>query len=440
MDTACNVIDSALPDIVAFPVRDLVRFYDELHNYWSQADSDLYPTCITFPVNANQTSFIVKVLNNYTDVKFAMKSGGHNTNQGWSSVSGGILIAFSSNAATNLSSDGLTADIGPGARWEDVMSALDPYNKAVVGGRIGDVGVGGYILGGGLSFLSAEYGMACDTVVNFEVVLADATIVNANATSHSDLYFALKGGGNQFGMVTKITMKAIHMDYIWGGVRTYLGSDTVASTFINATHSFVTNYTDKKASVIVTTERTDLINLWVVFYFYNGPEPPNGTFAEFETMTPLTDSVKTQRFVDLLVSNNDFNLEGLRYLIRGTTLPNLPRDQGKALYTYQYTSWADQAVSETLLNADFIYNSYGRRTYAGVAPTHYGGVTADSEDVEGDSGLTYQDWNPIFMNDAMYDQTPLQTYPLDEYEKLVSAKTKYDPNGFFTNRTGGFKF
>ncbi|KAL9106842.1 MAG: hypothetical protein Q9227_008175 [Pyrenula ochraceoflavens] len=212
---ACGDIDAALPGAVAYPLRDLARFQEELHHYWSQADADLIPACITFPTNAADVSKIVGILNKYTDVKFAIKSGGHNTNQGWSSVDGGVLIAFSGNAATHLSADGLTADIGPGARWGTVMDALSPAGKAVVGGRIGkhltetfysrrltepgDVGVGGYLLGGGLSFLSAQYGFACDNVVNFEVVLADATIVNANETSHTDLFFALKGGGNQFG-------------------------------------------------------------------------------------------------------------------------------------------------------------------------------------------------------------------------------------------------
>lgn len=61
------------------------------------------------------------------------------------------------------------------------------------------MGVGGLTLGGGLSFLSAEYGLVCDNVINYEVVLANASIVNANSSSNADLYWALKGGGNQFG-------------------------------------------------------------------------------------------------------------------------------------------------------------------------------------------------------------------------------------------------
>lgn len=134
---ACNTIDILLPGVVAFPIRDLIRFEAELEAYWSGADSDLVPACITFPLNATQTSTIVKVLNNYTDVAFATKSGGHNTNPGWSSVEGGVLIAMSSNAATTISSDYTTADIGPGARWYEVMDSLLPYGKCVPGGRIG---------------------------------------------------------------------------------------------------------------------------------------------------------------------------------------------------------------------------------------------------------------------------------------------------------------
>ena len=66
------------------------------------------------------------------------------------------------------------------------------------------MGVGGLLLGGGLSFLSAQYGLAADNVVNYEVVLASGSIVNANATSYTDLFWALKGGGNQFGEHTRL--------------------------------------------------------------------------------------------------------------------------------------------------------------------------------------------------------------------------------------------
>jgi FAD/FMN-containing dehydrogenase len=87
-----------------------------------------------------------------------LKSGGHNWNRGFSSTDGGVLISFRPNLqSVQLAHDGLTAKVGPGSRWMEVMQVLDRSNKCVVGGRVGDVGVGGYILQGGISYLTAQH-------------------------------------------------------------------------------------------------------------------------------------------------------------------------------------------------------------------------------------------------------------------------------------------
>jgi FAD/FMN-containing dehydrogenase len=95
-----------------------------------------------------------------------------------------------------------------------VHKAFEGTNVTVVGGRIGEVGVGGYVVGGGLSFLSTQYGWAANNIVSFEVVLANATIVTASNTSHPDLYRGLKGGGNNYGIVTAYNMIAHPMGQV----------------------------------------------------------------------------------------------------------------------------------------------------------------------------------------------------------------------------------
>lgn len=85
--------------------------YDEAKgHYWNAASEDDIPACVSFPTNAEQVSEIVQVLQEYTDVEFAMKSGGHNPNRGFSSVDGGVLISFSKLASTTYNSDSQTAD------------------------------------------------------------------------------------------------------------------------------------------------------------------------------------------------------------------------------------------------------------------------------------------------------------------------------------------
>lgn len=206
--------------------------------------------------------------------------------------------------------------------------------------------------------MSAEYGLVCDNVVNYEVVLANATIVNANASSNTDLYWALKGGGNQFGgsweanlghllttvqgIVTKFTMKTHAIGQVWGGIRSYAATE--AEALLNATENFNENYgSHPEAAVIVTGEITieSLLEIFVVFFFYDGATPPAGVFDEFNAIPTLTDGVKVQSYYDLVShycnqtgwkscsprlqinSDDSTNLYGLRYLIRVRILSHL---------------------------------------------------------------------------------------------------------------------
>lgn len=102
------------------------------------------------------------------------------------------------------------ASLQPGAHWRDIYTnLLDKHNVTVTGGRDGDVGVGGFLLGGGIAYYTGTNGFGCDTVVNFEVVLANGTIVQANVHENADLFKVLKGGGPNFGIVTRFDVEAM---------------------------------------------------------------------------------------------------------------------------------------------------------------------------------------------------------------------------------------
>lgn len=132
-----------------------------------------------------------------------------------------------------------TVDLGPGNRWGHVYRTLQESGITVAGGRVADVGVSGLILGGGLSYLTARRGFACDNVVAFEVVLADGSIITADRENHVDLFRALKGGSNNFGIVTNFTMTTIQIQDIWGGVTMF--SKDHAPAAIEALYDFTSN-------------------------------------------------------------------------------------------------------------------------------------------------------------------------------------------------------
>lgn len=98
--------------------------------------------------------------------------------------------------------------VGAGAKLGDVYRALDPYNMSAIIGRYDKVGLG-LAVAAGFSFFSNRDGFAVDNVVNYEVVLGNGTIVNANATNHVDLFWALKGGNNNLGVVTHYSLRTV---------------------------------------------------------------------------------------------------------------------------------------------------------------------------------------------------------------------------------------
>ena len=145
--------------------------------------------------------------------------------------------------------------IEPGTHWQFVYDSLAPYGLVVAGGRAGTVGVGGFISGGGNSFHSASHGMACDTVANWELVLADGTVTNANATHNADLFQAMKGGSGNFGLITRFDMYPIKFEdpllpVIWGGNLFYdlsVGPDVI-DAFVDFTDNV---YKDENSSSII---------------------------------------------------------------------------------------------------------------------------------------------------------------------------------------------
>lgn len=127
------------------------------------------------------------------------------------------------------------ASIGAGACWVDVYKKLNTFGVTVAGGRTATVGVAGFLTSGGNNFYSNAVGLGCDNVINFEVVLANGDIVNANADTHTDLCRALRGGSLNFGIVTRFDMQTIGSTKLWGGQVTFP---------VSATEQLITAYID----------------------------------------------------------------------------------------------------------------------------------------------------------------------------------------------------
>ncbi|PVI05735.1 FAD-binding domain-containing protein [Periconia macrospinosa] len=187
---------------------------DLADNNWSMT-CWLSPKCIFQPESAMEVSKAM-LITSFLGSQFAVRSGGHNPNVGFSNVgSEGVLFDLSKLNDVSLTSDGNHVSIGPGNRWGRVYQILASSGKMVIGGRANDIGVGGLLLGGGLSYWSSIHGMAFNKIVNYEVVLGDSSIVNANQTHNRDLWWALRGGGANYGIVTRFDVETVENSSIW---------------------------------------------------------------------------------------------------------------------------------------------------------------------------------------------------------------------------------
>ena len=140
------------------------------------------------------------------DVEIAVRSGGHNA-AGLGVADGALVIDLSQLRSTTVDPDNHTVRVDAGATWGDVDHATVAFGMATPSGFIASTGVAGLTLGGGIGYLSRRFGLTIDNLLSADVVLADGTFVTVTERSHSDLFWALRGGGGNFGIVTSFTFR-----------------------------------------------------------------------------------------------------------------------------------------------------------------------------------------------------------------------------------------
>jgi FAD/FMN-containing dehydrogenase len=136
----------------------------------------------------------------------AIRCGGHN-GPGLGSVDDGLVIDLSGMKGVRVDPEARTAEVAGGSLFGDIDHATHAFGLATPGGIISTTGGGGLILGGGIGHLSRKYGLSIDNVLGADVVLADGSLVRADENDNEDLYWAIRGGGGNFGVVTSLTMQ-----------------------------------------------------------------------------------------------------------------------------------------------------------------------------------------------------------------------------------------
>jgi FAD binding domain/Berberine and berberine like len=430
--------------------------YDAARKIWNGA-VDRHPACIARCIGVADVVAAVRFAREH-DLEIAVRGGGHNV-AGTAVCDNGVVIDLSAMRAVWVDPAGRTAWVQGGALWGDVDCETQAHGLATTGGIIGHTGVAGLTLGGGIGFLMRKHGLAVDNLLAAEVVTAESSVLQASADEYPDLFWALRGGGGNFGVVTSFRF-ALHPvgPTVMAGPVFWAADDT--ADVLRFYRDFAAEAPDELGSVVrlgtvpplpVIPEHLHWRPAVSVACCYAGAledgERPVRALRRFGT--PLVDLLSPTPYAVFQGGLDDTVPHGWHYYWKATSLPELSDDVITVIADHAFdagsplsyaamfhlggsvarvphdgTAYAGRDVAHHIvIDAVWLPDESGERAAAeagwarrfleALQPHRAGGVYVNFLDADDDSGR---------VREAYGDQV---------YRRLAEVKARYDPDNVF---------
>ena len=382
----------------------------------------------------------------------AIRGGGH-SGAGFGTCEGGQVIDLSRLKGVRVNPTAKTVRVDGGCLWGDVDHATHAFGMATTSGFISTTGVGGLTLGGGIGYLTRKYGLSIDNLLSVDMVLADGSFLTASADENPDLFWAVRGGGGNFGVVTSFEFRLHPVSTVCFGPTFWALEE--AGTILRAWRDFIQQAPEEVggffAFLIVPPapmfpQHLHLKTVCGIVWCYNGsPEKFEEVLKPVRSLgNPLFDHVGPVPFPAAQSAFDALFTPGLQWYWRADNFTELS-DEAVARHAER------GSTLPTMLSTMHLYPLNGAAQRVGKNDTAFSyrdalfsevivGVDPDPANNAKISSWCKEYWEALhpyssggaYVNFMMEEgQGRIQATYRDNYERLVSIKRKYDPDNFF---------
>jgi FAD/FMN-containing dehydrogenase len=378
------------------------------------------------------------------DLLVSVRGGGHGM-PGFAVCEGGLMLDLSGMKSVHVDPHHRTVRAEAGVTWGEFDHETQAFGLATTGGVVGSTGIAGLTLGGGHGFLMRRYGLACDNLLSVDVVTADGRWLCASATEHAELFWGLRGGGGNFGVVTSFDYRLHPLETMLAGMVIYPMAQ--AKAFLKRYREVTSTAPDELGSLVALGTLPDGTQAAVLLVGYSGPiadgEKLLRPLREFGP--PLADQVSPSPYMALQGISEHFNPRGYRNYLKTNYLRELSDDAIDILveryasvpapFSHIVVEHMGGAVSRMDRQAT-AYN-YRDAQYNFLIVGMWADPAQDARAIPWVRSL-WQALQPfssgnIYVNyesDVGVDRVQA-AYGAAKYDRLVALKNTYDPTNFF---------
>jgi FAD/FMN-containing dehydrogenase len=420
--------------------------YDEARTVFP-GGIDRSPALIVRAADATDVSRVV-TLARESGLELAVRSGGHSS-AGHSTTDGGIVLDLRDMKGLEIDVEGRTAWAETGLTTGEYTVAAGAHGLATGFGDTGSVGIGGITLGGGIGYLVRKHGLTIDDLLAAEVVTADGELLRVDAETHPDLFWAIRGGGGNFGVATRFHFRLHEVDQIVGGMLVLPATPEIIASFVAEAEaapeelSTIANVMPSPPMPFVPAEMHGELIIMALISYAGEVEAGERALAPFRSLAePIADMVRPMRYPEIyLPDEDDYHPVATA---RTMFVDSIDRGVAETIVEYLQASRAQMAVAQIRVLGGamarvpaeataFAHRSsrimvnvaalYGRPDEAAV---HEPWVRAFAAALRQGEGGAYVN----FLGDEG-EARVREAYPGSTFERLAEIKVRYDPTNLF---------